>query len=383
MIRVCFCVRNDFFDKFGGDTFQIKNYIRFAPSNYCASTVTFDDFKFDIEQHINKNDIFILTNIDRSYEFLGFYRLLKNKVNPSTIIILPIHHSILSIQNFYRSNYSYIWPIMRILGGVFFIEKLKTIFHIVSAKKLLLNSLFRFSRTNYKEETRGALCNSGGIICIAEGEALSICKDFNLKALNRCFIVRNGVNIPLTLPKKNIKDREIDVLVCGRIEKRKNQLNIAKTLSGTGLKVCFIGSPNKNNNGYFKKFLTEISTSKNLDYAGVVDPGEIHQFYLSSKIHLSASWFEVSSLVDIEAYSYGCHVVSSINGYSNEMIKEDVITLINPSNLTGLNSLLTHIINNIKQKPYNIPIDQSNLHTWKESSKNFFTHIDDICKEIH
>lgn len=382
MTRVCFCVRNDFLEKFGGDTFQIKNYIEHAPSSYHASIVTFDDFRTSPSRYTGDFDYFILTNIDRSYEFLGFYLLLEKKVNSSQILILPIHHSILAIQEFYKKNHPYIWPLINALGGFFLIEKLKSIFHIMASGGFKLNLILRFLRLDYRTETKRALSNNGGIFCIANGEANTISCDFNIKPLGKYFIVRNGVT-PASAPQieQESLERKIDVLVCGRIEKRKNQLNIAKVLSGTKLKVCFVGSPNLNNGSYFKRFLSEVSKSENLEYAGAVDPSEIHNFYLSAKAHLSASWFEVSSLVDIEAYKYGCHVISSKNGYSTELIKKESITLVDPSKLADLPSLLEHIVSHVKLRPNPTLLDQATIPTWENSSKLFFTYIKSMSAE--
>lgn len=70
-----------------------------------------------------------------------------------------------------------------------------------------------------------------------------------------------------------------------------------------------------------------INRFPNMMYLGKVSPEEMTRLYYKSKIHISASWFEVSSLVDLEAYYCGCSVISSKNGYTSELLGERVFIL--------------------------------------------------------
>ncbi|MHB1701287.1 MAG: glycosyltransferase [Acidobacteriaceae bacterium] len=115
--------------------------------------------------------------------------------------------------------------------------------------------------------------------------------------------------------------RDIDVCVVGRIEARKNQIAILKALDKLGISGVFVGLENANHKRYCAKFKERIAESKS-DYIGGAPHGDIVQIMRRSKAHVSASWFEVSSLVDIEAYFCGCQVVSSLCGGTREILGE-------------------------------------------------------------
>ncbi|MCS5792616.1 glycosyltransferase [Klebsiella pneumoniae subsp. pneumoniae] len=126
-------------------------------------------------------------------------------------------------------------------------------------------------------------------------------------------LVRNGVDLVPEL-SESIDDRNIDVLVCGRIEERKNSLAILRELGKTKLTVVFVGGENHNNKKYVTKFKDEISNYNNITFIGKKKPIDLISLYRRSRFHVSASWFEVASLVDLEAYAYGCKVISSTEG---------------------------------------------------------------------
>ena len=55
-------------------------------------------------------------------------------------------------------------------------------------------------------------------------------------------------------------------------------------------------------------------------YIGSVPNKEKIEIVRRSRVHVSASWFEVASGVDLEAYCAGCGVVSSRCGGTNEIL---------------------------------------------------------------
>ncbi|MDM4727974.1 hypothetical protein, partial [Escherichia coli] len=65
--------------------------------------------------------------------------------------------------------------------------------------------------------------------------------DYGVDISEKSVLVRNGVDLVPEL-SESIDDRNIDVLVCGRIEERKNSLAILRELGKTKLTVVFVGA---------------------------------------------------------------------------------------------------------------------------------------------
>ncbi|VUS47448.1 glycosyltransferase [Klebsiella huaxiensis] len=371
MINIAFVVRNDFYEKFGGDTHQINQYISCNDDDdVFLSTITLTQFiKFDKYEQF---DYYILTNIDRSSDFVQMGMVCKKNKLFKKILILPIHHSNDAMNKFNKLRFPIIWPLIETLGGTLFIEKIKGIYRNILSKKYFIafNSLF----INYKKHISSTLSNSLGLICIANGEYVNIRSDFDVEK-REYFIVRNGVSlIPKQYQEKSIEDRFYDVIVCGRVEERKNQIAILDALQGSNLRILFLGGVNKFNKKYAKNFFDRIGRNPQITHIDQVKPEDVLGFYGNSKISLSASWFEVSSLADIEAASCGCFVFSSINGHSAEIISTNQIKLIDPEELNSLDSMIRDTINYWKTKP----VTQIVCHTWRDSSRELISGIKNL-----
>lgn len=329
-MRVVFGVRNDFFDKPGGDTVQIKQYCANSCEGVEFEIITLKDFMVSPDGNI---DIFILVNLDRFYELFEFYKLLL--VLRIKFYIIPIHHGLTAMNDFY----SFKFPLLSYFFGrgneFFSIQRMKSI--ILMVLSCNLRNLFSLVFFDYRGNVLRVLNESSAVICLTELEARLLRCDYDFSSADKIFLLRNGVD-NLFLEKVNSEfytrgsasDRDIDVLVVGRIESRKNQLCIASQLSGKSFRVVFAGLRNPNEEGYFGEFLAAVKSSDNLEYIGAVSREELPSLYARSKVHLSASWFEVSSLVDIEAHTFGCFVVSSSQGGSYELLPTDAYLLFDP-----------------------------------------------------
>lgn len=138
-------------------------------------------------------------------------------------------------------------------------------------------------------------------------------------------VVRNGATIPgsagASLPP------EVEAFastyprfacVVGRIEPRKNQLGIIQSLKAGAVPILFIGAINENHPDYAREFRQQVSADARLLYLGPMPAASVHAILRRAHVHVSASFCEVMSLVDLEALQCGCHVVSSKCGYSPE-----------------------------------------------------------------
>ena len=347
--KAVFLVRDDFFIKFGGDTFQIEQYKKyFLPDVLVSEIATLSSYD---ESEMFKYDAIILVNIDRLYELIAFYRSLKNAGLINKVFIVTIHHARKDIELMLSKKLGSKNIFFKYLGGYLFYEKIKSIYFCLKNKKynLLIYNVF----SCYMSVIRTILSNCN-VIAIASGELKSLEIDFNVK-IKSYIIINNGVTEDFInkLSKHNeISRNEIDVLICGRIEPRKNQLELAKLLSGKDYSVVFAGSLSKHDLLYVKKFKEIVSLSKNISYIGSVATDEMIDLYLKSKISLSGSLCEVSSLVDVEAFSAGCYVICSKNGYSSEILAGEGVIEIDPLDPLNITQAIHQGLNELPEKKY-------------------------------
>lgn len=364
-MNICFLVRLDFFSKFGGDTQQILTYKNHWEKLGDKVTIVTDG------NYINEYDIYIVVNIDRFLETFKFLREIEKANLLTKTFILPIHHNYEHIVNFEINSRKGLMGLLTKKLGFFGREKLKSLYWGVNKNREYFFEAIRQLFVSHKTLI-SKYNNNLTFIFIASGEKLSLEKDFEINIKNFLF-TRNGCDFNNLC----VYDRNIDVLVSGRIESRKNSLAIANALKRTNAsKVVFVGGFNKNNKKYISDFNSLISSSDNLEYIGKVDHDNMISLYQKSKIHISASWFEVSSLVDLESYYNGCHVVSSINGNSKEYLNDNA-TYIDPgccSSLTKfVNQLMEVGINDVEVLTRRKMIEQN--HSWEVNSKKLLNDI--------
>jgi len=308
-------MRVDAVSKRGGDTVQILNYIKELEKKGIEAVLS-TDLSIDITDF----DIIHLVNIDRPLETYHFFQ--KAKRLRKKIVLSPIHHSYSQIAIYENTERTGFLKLLNYIAKDYWgREKIKNIFRGLYNRdlfRLAFNQLFRDLYKMQKE----IIEKSDGIALIAKGEKNLIESEFDTSIMTY-EVIPNGVKFNSKNTSENISSIKnvYDVLVVGRIEARKNQLNIIKALKDTDLKVGFVGSENKYHKNYVEIFKKELTLCENMEYLGEVPHEEMGRLYKSSKIHLSASWFEVSPLVDLEALYYGCKIVTSKNSFSEEYLQ--------------------------------------------------------------
>ena len=365
---VAIFVRNDFHEKRGGDNFQIEQYIE-DESEFEFKVIRLIDLS---GVDLNEFSLFAITNIDRCYEASEFIDHLARRQLLNRTILIPIHHDFSAIKKFYAHKFHGLRP------SPFLIEKIKAVVFMRRSGKGGLAILRHLLFSGYKRSIALALNNCAKVVCIANGEWESIKKDFSISSENRnVAVIRNGapdhfqLEVPVVL-------RDIDVLVCGRIEERKNQISIIHSLAESGIRLVFLGSINKNNKKFATAFLDLVSSFDNVEYVSGCPPHEVAKYYQRAKCHLSASWFEVSSLVDIEAYFSGCSVVSSKAGYSHEILPAPGFTTVSPHDGDSLRATVMRAINEFEAAgPWT---EREVKYSWPLARRNFNSMLTSIAK---
>ena len=117
------------------------------------------------------------------------------------------------------------------------------------------------------------------------------------------------------MPNPTYKDH---VLCVGRIEGRKNQLNLIKALINSEVQLTIIGKPSPNHIGYYEQCQAMAKTGQNVHFIQHVDHKDLAALYKAAKVHVLPSWFETTGLSSLEAGAMGCNVVVTRKGDTEE-----------------------------------------------------------------
>lgn len=112
------------------------------------------------------------------------------------------------------------------------------------------------------------------------------------------------------------------VLCVGRIEGRKNQLNLIKALIGTGLQLTIIGKPSPNHLDYYNQCRTLAATTNTVHFIDHIDHGGLAALYMAAKVHVLPSWFETTGLSSLEAGVMDCNLVITRKGDTEEYFSD-------------------------------------------------------------
>ena len=102
------------------------------------------------------------------------------------------------------------------------------------------------------------------------------------------------------------------ILCVGRIEGRKNQLNLIRAINQTNYTLTLIGQVSPNQKSYYRQCRSEAGP--NIRFIDYLPQNELLSFYQQSKVHALPSWFETTGLSNLEAAAMGCNLVIADRG---------------------------------------------------------------------
>jgi len=113
-----------------------------------------------------------------------------------------------------------------------------------------------------------------------------------------------------------------DCIVCvGRIDGRKNQLNLVRALKDSDIPVVFVGQAAPNHRSYMDKIRKEARSG--VHFLGWVKHEELIDLYKNAKVHVCPSWYETPGLASLEAGAAGCNIVVTEKGSTREYFGDD------------------------------------------------------------
>ncbi len=132
-------------------------------------------------------------------------------------------------------------------------------------------------------------------------------------------VAPNGVELK-KFRRPSATERDI-VLCVGRIEGRKNMLNLIRAVKGADLQLFLIGQPAPNQQGYYQA--CRAAAGDNVHLLGRLPQEALPEYYARARVHALPSWFETTGLVSLEAAWMGCNVVVGDRGDVRDYFGKD------------------------------------------------------------
>jgi len=180
----------------------------------------------------------------------------------------------------------------------------------------------------------------------------------------KSLVVTNGIN-----PEKFVFDPSIqkddNLVICvGRIENRKNQLNLIKALNNTKYKLVLIGAPSANQNQYFEQ--CRAAAGPNVTFLNKIPHDDLVRYYQLAKVHVLASWFETTGLSSLEAAIMHCNIVITDKGDTREYFGDDAFYC-EPENAESIRAA----VEQASAVTFNEALAERILtsHTWKKAAE--------------
>lgn len=339
-MKVAMIARSTIFTGAGGDTVQMKSTARELQ-------------KIGVHVSIYKtND---LIDYDK-YDLLHFFNIIRPDDILKHILISNIPFVVSTIYVDYseleKKEGGFIYKFLHKILDKNKVEYLKAIGrHFLSNEPI--KTSYYFKNGHYKS-IRYILKNTSAILPNSESEKLRFEKDFNYQT--NAFIIPNGININDYNYVKSESRLSNQVICVGRIESRKNQLNLIRALKKTDLSLKLIGKSSPNQKKYFDLCMEEAKMmGDKFKYIDHIPHKEVLHHLSMSAIHVLPSWFETTGLVSLEAAMCGCEVVVTKHGDTVDYFKnkahycmpsspKDILSTIKSAMKTPKNNELKELI---------------------------------------
>lgn len=311
-------LRSDSARKGGGDTAQLMAY---------ASSLETSGWHVDVRPYrrglnFDDKDVVHLSNVDRTYEFLDAYRTAA--AAGARIFVSPIHHSLADTRRMRRRmRTTHVRHVLNLVlpervreAVVYFTRCLKG---QADARAVLSLGL---TVVSMKRRVKAALDGAEAIFLLAEAEGESLRREFSWHGQNGK-LVPNGRPTPSReLTPWAARPRD-SIVVAGRIEPRKRMLELVEAANILGIRLTFYGDAGEDRH-YVEMFSNAVRTGPST-WHGAVSQSKLIEAMQESRVLVNASWVEVQSLVDLEAATNGCWVVTSPTGYSQSWLPNVIL----------------------------------------------------------
>lgn len=344
--------RSNLFTCKGGDTIQILK-----TQEYLRKMGVDVDLSLKIDEDLSKYDIVHLFNLTRVQET---YLQIKNaKIQNKPVIFSTIYWPTDELE---LEGQLGVRRIINKMVGVDKFEKIKIIAKYLKGERNI--ELRKILFNNYFNMQKEIIRRSDYFLPNSSLEMQAIEKKFGIKADNYNVVVNaiDASNINL-IEEDKFNEYKDCVLCIGRIEPRKNQLNLVKALKDTDYKLVIVGKPAPNHMKYYE--LVKKNANSSTIFLDYLPNDKIYHLCSSAKVHILPSWYETPGLVSLEAGVCGCNVVVSNRGTTMDYFK-DMAFYCEPNDLNSILNSVNKAYNRKKNNKLKNYILEN--YTWEKAA---------------
>lgn len=357
-MRVLFQARINLFSTPGGDTIQIlktREYLEKLGIRCDLST------SINAKIEYEKYDLVHLFNVTRIQETYWYARKAKQANKP--VILSTIYWDNKDVEKLSDIGFRSMFNKYLTLNQI---EFLKGLGRLILRRELNKPTLYLLYK-GFRQLQLDLLNYVDYYLPNAEIEMEMFHRQFSSHKQLPYSVIPNAVEIPTNIEKNNHSDYkkfENCVLCVGRIDPRKNQLNLVRALKESDLKVVFVGQPAPNHRAYMKKI--EEEKRPGMYFLGWINHDEITELYKLARVHICPSWYETPGLVSLEAGVSDCNIVVTDLGSTREYFGS-LAYYCKPDSIISIHDEII--------KAYNTPIDKQlkdrilKNYTWEKTAE--------------
>jgi glycosyltransferase involved in cell wall biosynthesis len=301
--KILVVMRHDSKYRPGGDTMLLLALSKCLIDFQCKTVV-------GVPNNVKGFDYVLCANLDRPIEANQLLNICQRDHVP--FHLMTLHHSYTEISKFLEFGL-FGWKrilAMSVRYRPIYYEQCLWFLRVITS---YFSRGVTLKHGNVRKSQLALLKNSELLLVVSKDELKMIEKDIGI-------VSSEIVEVPHILEGETIKQSEEKrIIFCpGRIESRKNQLfilRVAKHLHN--FKFVFMGRLNYSESSYCKKFMKNVNELENVSYLEPKEISEFRQYLLSSDIVLTASWFEVTSLIELDVLKNGKKLVTCSKSYNH------------------------------------------------------------------
>ena len=289
----------------GGDTIQIEE-----TANHLRKLKVSVDIKLSNDNSIQYHnyDLVHFFNIIRPNDILGHIRRSNIPFVISTIFVDYSEYE----KKLRKGALGFLGKFL----SSDFIEYLKVIARYLKNGERIGH--YSYLYLGHKRSIKQVLRKASYLLPNSESEYKRLFNTYGIE--NKYSQIPNAISIEKFSIVEDISMIREGIICVGRIEGRKNQLNLIRAVNETDYKLTIIGNPSPNSINYYNQCKKE--SGNNVNFISHLTQEELNEYYSKAKVHILPSWFETTGLSSLEAGYLGCNIVVTDKGDVKEYFKE-------------------------------------------------------------
>lgn len=322
-MKVAFISRATLFIDRGGDTVQIENTALYLRDMEVEADILLCTAEIDYSAY----DLLHFFNIIRPADILIHIEKSKKPFVVSTIFV--------DYSEYERKQRGGFAGLLFKVLPADFIEYAKVIARFVVNRERIISPSYLLK--GQKKSIRNIICKASLLLPNSHSEYRRLVKHYGVKRAYKA--IPNAIDPALFSYRPSPKGKDKNLVLCvGRIEGRKNQLNLIYALNNTQFKVLIIGAFAANQLKYAQA--CRAAAASNIEFINNIPQQQLRAYYEQAAVHVLPSWFETTGLSSLEAAAMGCNVVITDKGDTREYF-EDMAYYCDPGSPESIKTAVT------------------------------------------